>query len=97
MEIFRGISNWLTWQRRKRQWRSIRTLLVLALICILFNCVSLACGVALYTLQRIGLLPEAQEGGDDDVGQLDSGVGVVTVERARYCRVSKIALENGGI
>jgi len=59
MDFLNAFYRWREIQRAKRRWRSIRTILILVLICALFNIISLACGVVAYVLQQIGLLPPA--------------------------------------
>ena len=43
-------------RRARKQWRAIKVLLILALMCILFNAIGLICGVTGHVLQRLGLL-----------------------------------------
>ena len=57
LNFLRGLDRWFAYRRARRRWRDIKTLLVLILICALFNIASLVCGVTGYTLQRLGLLP----------------------------------------
>jgi hypothetical protein len=63
MALLRSISQWLAWRRAqrrmRRRWRDLKVILLLVLICLLFQLFSLGCGVIGYTLQRLGLLPEA--------------------------------------
>lgn len=63
MSLLRSISQWLAWRRAqrrlRRRWRDLKVILLLVLFCLLFQLVSLGCGVIGYTLQRLGLLPEA--------------------------------------
>ena len=44
-------------RRVKKRWREMKVLLFLVFGCILFNAIGLICGVAGFTLQRLGLLP----------------------------------------
>jgi len=44
-------------RRVRKRWREMKVLLFLVFGCILFNAIGLICGVAGFTLQRLGLLP----------------------------------------
>ncbi len=48
------------WRRARRSWRRRRqvfSLLIFLLVCIICNAGMMACGMVVYTMQEIGLLP----------------------------------------
>lgn len=56
-EIFQMLEYQLARWRVQRRWRNLQPLLILVFLCVLCNLFGLVCGVAGYTLQRLGLLP----------------------------------------
>ncbi|MBN2006365.1 MAG: hypothetical protein JXA21_23635 [Anaerolineae bacterium] len=57
MRLLYEIESLLARRRARQQWRNFQTILFLIMLCLLFTMCNMACGVAVYNLQRLGLLP----------------------------------------